>query len=228
MRALLALLFSPCVMYLALIVGAFVLDDLGTYGRIIGTIMITVALWGPDLLIARGWAVECSAAKGCVLPSPEGTGEWSEPGDPRRWWRRRYALGPPQMLLLGGLGGVVIGCIVSIYLNEPYLSSLLAWGGGYGALGIMVTATVRLMDKKHPHHGIFEASVRHASRFFFVVLFALGFWQGFPAGLVVVLSGGLCAMILFTLGTIWSLVLMGQAAVHSYRYRSGLRPRRAG
>jgi hypothetical protein len=128
---LLALLFSPCVIFLALIVGAFALDDLGTCGRIIGTIMITVALWGPDLLIARGWAVECSAAKGCVLPPSRDTGEESEPGFPRPWWRRRYAPGPPQMLFLGGLGGVAIGCIVSLYLNESYLRSLLAWGVGY-------------------------------------------------------------------------------------------------
>jgi hypothetical protein len=85
---------------------------------------------------------------------------------------------------------------------------------GCGAFGIMVAATVRLMDKKHPHHARFEASVHHASRFSFVILFALGFWQRFPVDLVVVLSGGLCGMMLVTLGAVWSIALMVQAAIH--------------
>jgi hypothetical protein len=221
---LLALL--SCVIFLALIVGAFALDDFGMYGRIIGTIMMTVALWGPDLLIARGRAVERSAAEDCVVPPSGDTAEASEPGFPRPWWRRRYTLSPAQMLFLGGLGGVAIGCIVALALNKLYLPSLLAWGGGLGVMGIVFMATVRLTDKAHPHHAMFEAGVRHVSRFLFVALFALGVWQRFPAGFVVILSGGLCALVLFTLGTVWSLVLMGRA-VYSFGdrdYDTGYRP----
>jgi hypothetical protein len=214
MRAVLTLFFNPCLMCFALIVGAFLLDDFGTSGRIIGAVMITIGLWWPEILIASGWAVGCSAAMNSATTGSADFVEAMGSGDFRPWWTRRYTLGPSYILLLGGVAGIVIGCIMAIYLKESYIYSFLVWGMVYGTLGIMVAATVRLLDKRHPHHVRFEASVRHASRFSFAVLFALGFWQRFPIGLIVVISGGVYAVILFTLGAVWSLALMVQAAIH--------------
>jgi hypothetical protein len=226
MRVLSARSFSPCLICLSLVIGALAIDDLGAYGRLVGVIMITAALWGPDLLIARGWAAVCSTATDPAPPVFEGSCERSPAEVSRPWWMRPYAVRPLQMLLLGALGGAVIGCTVPLYLNEPHPRSLLTWGATFGVLGLIFAATARLLDEGHPHHSVFMASVRHASRFFFVGFYALGFWQSLPPVLIIMLSGGPCALILFTLGTVWSLALAGQAAVHSSQHRSTLQPRR--
>jgi hypothetical protein len=89
--------------------------------------------------------------------------------------------------------------------------------GGYSVMGMMIAGTLPLMDKRHPHYYLFHASLRHLSRLAFLVLFVLGFWQHFSAGLVVVLTGGLCALLLFTLGSLWSLVAYVSTLLRSDR-----------
>jgi hypothetical protein len=215
MRMVLGLLFSPCVICLGMIFAAFAVDDYGTPGRVAGTAMIAAALWGPEVLIAKGWLTGCATQGACVPPAPEGSPAPPGNGTAPAWWKRRYTLKPYQVVLLCGLGGVAVGVIASLSLDGPRPGPLVSWGLAYGVMGLMVGSTIRLLDKAHPHSAVFSGVVRHASRLGFVALFALGLWQRLPAGLVAVLSGGMCALILFTLGTVWSLALLVQAAAKS-------------
>jgi hypothetical protein len=221
MRTILGLLFSPCVVCLGLIAAAFAVDDLGTPGRAAGAAMIAFALWGPDVLLAKGWLAACAVQGSCVPPAREEPPSTPGTGGTLVWWRRRYNLKPHQLVLLTGLGGVAVGVIASFSLDGPKPRSLLNWGFGYGVMGVMVGSTFRLLDGTHPHSVIFSGAVRHASRLGFVALFALGFWQHFPAGLVPMLAGGMTALILFTLDSAWTLALLVQAAVRSTGFRPG-------
>jgi hypothetical protein len=214
MRALLALILVGGI-WLSLVVGAFALDQFGLSGRILGTIMIAVAFWGTGLLRASQWVFEGSEGEDREVPTSEAIEEESEPEPPRPWWRRRYNLSPAQVLLFSGLGGIVVGCIVAISLNERSFPSFLVWGGSLGIEIMMVVATIRLMDERHPHHGMFIASVNHVLRVAFLALFVLGFWQSCSAGFMFAMLAALSMGIVFTLGAFWSFALLVRAAVRS-------------
>jgi hypothetical protein len=213
MRAILALLLV-CGIWFSLIVGAFALDQLGLAGRILGTIMLAVAFWGTGLVRASRWVVEGTEETSPDAPTALTIEEESEPEPLRPWWRRRYTLAPAQVLLLSGLTGIV-GCVVSIYLNELSLLSFLVSGGFFGALSVIVVATGQLQDERHPHHDIFLASTSQLLRVAFVVLFVLGFWQGRPTRFVLLMLFSLGLLTHFTVGAIWSFALMVRAAVRT-------------
>ena len=214
MRALLALLVGGGI-WLSLFVGAFALDQLGLAGRILGTIMIAIAFWGSGLLRASQRVVEGSEDKGCEVPTVEAMEEVSEPEPARPWWRRRYTLTPAEVLLFSGLGGAVVGCIVSICLKELSLLSFLVCGGFFGVMSVIVVQIGQLQNERHPHHGMFIASVSHILRLAFLALFVLGFWQGRSTGFVLAMLVGLNLAIVFMLGAFWSFALMVRAAVRS-------------
>ena len=197
---------SLCVIWLCLILSAFALDDLGLYGRIIGTIIVALALWAPRLLTAVGWVVPSPAPAGGSLSAPGKTDREPALGGSRAWWRRPYILKQHQVILISGLGGAFIGCMMLVYLKQADVLSLGIFVGGFSVWGMMIAGTAPLLNKGHPHYDLFHASVRHATQLAFLILFAMGFWQHLPAALVVVLTGGLCALILFTLGPVWSFV----------------------
>jgi hypothetical protein len=103
--ALLACVICPC-----LIVGAFGLDGLGISGRIVGTILVALGFWVPELLVGR--AVACSPPVGGTLATPDAMKAEPALGSSGPWWRRRYVLKPHQTVLISGLGGALIGCMM--------------------------------------------------------------------------------------------------------------------
>lgn len=220
MHALPSLTLNPLLIWFALIVGAFTLDDFGIWGRIVGTIMIAVVFWGWKLWIAAGWIIPCSTATGHPTRPSQVAPMNLEPEPAPRWYRRRYNLSPSQIHVFSGIGGVVVGCIVAICLNEVNPNSLLLWGGWIGVLGVMGPAMIQLQDTRHPHHEAFEACVDHTFRFAFVALFAAGVWQKLSAGIVLMLTGFLYCAVFFMMGAVWSLVLLGQTAFRSLPRRA--------
>jgi len=220
MRTRLSLLFNPILISILLVCSAFALDDFGIAGRIVGTTLVALVLWGPSVLTANGWATPCHDASVRPAWPWEAMRERRELEREPPWYRRRYNLAPTHVYAVSGLGGMIAGFIVAICLDGATLGSALAWGCSMGVIGIVMVTTMQLQNPQNPHQKAFEASVDQTFRLAFLALFAAGFWQNFSAGIALMLTGGLYAGVLFMMGTLWGLALLGQFSFRSIMART--------
>ena len=136
--------------------------------------------------------------------------------DKRSLWRN---LEPPGAFLYGAVIGALVGTFIGIALNDTSVYEIFLVGAAGGLAGGMSGSTFAFQGSYPRQARMF---MKCFSIVFWIVFFAflfLGFWRDVAVrnGLfaVILLAGMLSAVIMFTMGSVWGLIV----AAHHWRKR---------